>query len=291
VVFGAAAYGTYRGVSDLEISPEQVIPVPRLPRALDGMTIVQLTDLHVGPYLGEAELRSLVSTVNELHADVIVLTGDMIDRRLSDLPETLRGLTGFRSSLGSFAVLGNHDISSDRYSSDRRFRGGVRIAEGLDSIGIRTLRNESVYLGSGQDRIALMGLDWITAHRSGRSFFRYDQEGTRRALQKMSEQLEPIVPRILLAHHPDSFDDVHPFGITLTLAGHTHGGGQIVFAHVDGQPVGLASFRFKYQSGLYQQNSSSLYVNRGIGYLGVPIRINCPPEISRFRLVRGAIAS
>ena len=291
VVFGATAYGAYHGVSDLEISPEQVIAVPQLPRALDGMTIVQLTDLHVGPYLREAELRNLVATVNGLGADVVVLTGDMIDRHLSDLPATLRGLTGLRSTLGSFAVLGNHDISSDRYSYDRRFRGGVKIAAGMDSIGIRTLRNESVYLGSGQDRLALMGLDWITANRAGRSFFRYDQEGTRKALQQMSVQLEPAIPRILLAHHPDTFDDVHPFGISLTLAGHTHGGGQIVFAHVDGQPIGLASFRFKYLSGLYQENGHSLYVNRGIGYLGVPIRINCPPEISRFRLVRPAPTS
>jgi predicted MPP superfamily phosphohydrolase len=291
VFFGAAAYGTYHGVSNLEISPEQTIAVPQLPRALDGMTIVQLTDLHVGPYIREAELRNLVSTVNGLHPDVVVITGDMLDRHLSDLPATLRGLTGLRSTLGSFAVLGNHDISSDRYSSDGRFRGGVRIAEGLDSIEIRTLRNESVYLGSGQDRMALIGLDWITANRTGRSFFHYDQEGTRKALQLMLEQLEPGVPKMLLAHHPDSFDDAHPLGITLTLAGHTHGGGQIVFAHVDGQPVGLASFRFKYQSGLYKENGASLYVNRGIGYLGVPIRINCPPEISRFRLVRQVIAS
>jgi predicted MPP superfamily phosphohydrolase len=107
----------------------------------------------------------------------------------------------------------------------------------------------------------------------------------------MSQQLDPEAPRILLVHHPDTFDDVHPFGITLTLSGHTHGGGQIVFVYLNGQPVGLASFRFKYQSGLYQQKGASLYVNRGIGYLGVPIRINCPPEISRFRLVRPVASS
>jgi predicted MPP superfamily phosphohydrolase len=222
---------------------------------------------------------------------MVMITGDIIDRHLSDLPETLRGLKGLRSTLGSFAVLGNHDIASDRYSYDGRFRGGVHIAQGMNSIGIRTLRNESVYLESGRDRLALMGLDWITANHTGRRFFRYDQEGTRKTLQQMSAQLRPDVPRLLLVHHPDTFDDVHPFGITLTLAGHTHGGGQIVFAYVNGQPVGLASFRFQYQSGLYYNDGCSLYVNRGIGYLGVPIRINCPPEISRFRLVRQSAAS
>jgi predicted MPP superfamily phosphohydrolase len=291
VVFGAAAYGAYHGIGDLEVSPVQTIAVPQLPKGFEGITFVQITDLHVGPYLREAELRSVVNTVNGLRADMVMITGDIIDRHLSDLPETLRGLKGLRSTLGSFAVLGNHDIASDRYSYDGRFHGGVHIAQGMSTIGIRTLRNESVYLESGQDRLALMGLDWITAKQTGRRFFRYDQEGTRKTLQQMSAQLRPDVPRLLLVHHPDTFDDVHPFGITLTLAGHTHGGGQIVFAYVNGQPVGLASFRFQYQSGLYYNNGYSLYVNRGIGYLGVPIRINCPPEISRFRLVRQSAAS
>jgi predicted MPP superfamily phosphohydrolase len=290
-LFGAVAYDSYSGITDLEISPEQAIPIPGLPRALDGMTIVQLTDLHVGPYIQEGELRHLVGIVNGLRPDLVVLTGDVIDRHLSQLPAAVKGLTGLKSTLGCFAVLGNHDISSDRYSYDRQFRGGVQIADGLNSAGIRTLRNESVYLGSGADRIALLGLDWLTANRTGRSFFRYDQAGTRRVLQQISQQIEPGVPRILLAHHPDTFDDVHPFAIALTLAGHTHGGGQIVLAHWNGQPVGIASLRFKYQSGLYQANGSSLYVYRGIGYLGVPIRINCPPEISRFKLVRPSMAS
>ncbi len=244
-----------------------------------------------GPYLREAELRNLVKTVNALGADVVVLTGDMIDRHLSDLPATLRGLTGLRSSLGSFAVLGNHDIASDRYSYDRRFRGGVHIAEGMDSIGIRTLRNESVYLGSGQDRLALMGLDWITANRTGRSFFRYDQEGTRKALQEMSVQLEPAVPRILLVHHPDTFDDVHPYRNHVD-PGRAHARWRTNrFCLREWTANRAGCFALQVSSGIYRDQGDSLYVNRGIGYLGVPIRINCPPEISRFRLVRPAIAS
>ncbi|MGE0405954.1 MAG: metallophosphoesterase [Candidatus Korobacteraceae bacterium] len=289
-LFSVSAYATYRGLDDLEVSRELTIPVRNLPRSLDGMTIVQLTDLHVGPYMREVELQHLVSVVNGLNPDVVVLTGDMIDRHLSALPDAVRGLTGFRPTLGSFAVLGNHDVSADRYSYTRQYRGGVEIAKGLASVGIRTLRNENIYLGTGQDRLALMGLDWMRNPGTG-GFYRYDESGTRSVLTRLTAELASETPKVLLAHHPDTFSEVPPFDIALTLAGHTHGAGQIVLGYVDGQPIGLASFRFKYLSGLYQEKGCSLYVNRGVGYLGVPIRINCPPEISRFRLVRATSAS
>ena len=98
------------------------------------------------------------------------------------------------------------------------------------------------------------------------------------------EQIEPETPAILLAHHPDTFEDSAPMGIGLTLAGHTHGG-QIVLANIDGVPISIATSRFRYVSGLYQVNGNSLYVSRGIGYFGIPVRINCRPEISVFKLV------
>ena len=154
----------------------------------------------------------------------------------------------------------------------------------MESIGIRTLRNEVAHLGSGQDRVALMGLDW-PRYDSGRNFFNYQQTLTQQMLSRMAEDAGPETPRVLLAHHPDTFTDVHEHAIGLTLAGHTHGGGQVVLADVNGVPIGIGMFRFKYLSGLYQEAGASLYVNRGIGYLGIPIRINCPPEISRFKLV------
>ena len=106
----------------------------------------------------------------------------------------------------------------------------------------------------------------------------------------MASQVEPETPSVLLAHHPDTFKDAIPFGIGLTLAGHTHGGGQVILGHVGGMPIGIGMMRFQYLSGLYQENGYSLYVNRGIGYLGIPIRINCPPEISRFRLIRSTVS-
>jgi len=285
-LYSVSSYGVYAHRNEIDISKEYSIPVPDLPRSMEGMTIVQISDLHVGPYIRESELRHIVNLTNQLHPDLVVITGDVLDRHLSSLPDAVNGLKGIRSELGVFTVLGNHDYYADRYSN-ARFRGGVRITSGLESIGIHTLRNEVVQLGKAPDQLALLGLDWLTTSPTDRSFYSYKPAATRRQLRRMLDQAGPGTPKILLAHHPDTFEDV-PSDIALTLSGHTHGGGQVILGTVGDIPIGIATLRFKYLSGLYQKNGSSLYVNRGIGYLGIPIRINCPPEISRFKLVRPA---
>ncbi len=288
-IYGMAAYGAYGSMGEIDISEEIAIPLPHLPRSLDGLTIVQLSDLHVGPYIREKELQHVVSLTNDLRPDVVVITGDILDRSLSSLPDAVRGLTGIKAPLGVFTVLGNHDISSDRFSYSENFRGGGNIDNGLQSIGIRTLRNQVIRIGSGQDQLALLGLDWLSTPGS-RSFYSYQRSESQRQLARMTEEAGPETPTVLLAHHPHTFMDAAPLGIGLTLSGHTHGGGQIILATVDGVPIGIATLRFKYLSGLYKENGCSLYVNRGIGYLGIPIRINCPPEISRFKVISAASA-
>ncbi len=288
-VYGAAAYGVYSNMDEIDVSTEQFVPIPFLPRSLDGLTVVQLSDLHAGPYTRERELQHAVSLVNQLHPDLVMITGDVLDRHLSSLPDAVRGLRGIRATMGIFAVLGNHDYYADQFSSSPLYRGCIRIAKGLDSIGIRTLRNEVVRLGTGTDQLSLLGLDWLSVSPRDRNFYSYKPVETRRQLKRMVQEAGAEVPKILLAHHPDTFQDVPP-EVGLTLSGHTHGGGQVILGSINGVPIGVATLRFKYLSGLYQKDGSSLYVNRGIGYLGVPIRINCPPEISRFRLVRPAAA-
>ena len=289
-IYGVAAYGAFGTMGDIEVSPEQAIPISGLPRALEGLTIVQISDLHVGPYIREEDLRRVVILVNQLRPDLVVITGDVLDRHLAALPDAVQGLHGIRASWGVFNVLGNHDIFSDPRSSSGSHRGGVNIARGLETIGIRTLRNEVVSLGSGQDRLALLGLDWLNSDTTSPYFYRYQPVGTRRELRRMAQEAGAETPKILLAHHPDTFTDAIPFGVGLTLAGHTHGGGQVLLGTVDGVPIGIGLLRFKYLSGLYQEGGCSLYVNRGIGYLGVPIRLNCPPEISCFKLVQPALS-
>ena len=281
-IFAVTGYKAYGVLDEIEVTPEHSIQVPHMPRSMEGLRVVQLSDIHVGPYLGKERLQHVVELVNKLDPDLVFITGDIIDRSLSDLPEALSGLTGIRCTLGTYAILGNHDISSDPYSRLGNIRGGVNIVHGLNSIGIQTLRNEIAYLGSGQDRLALLGLDWLS-QPGDRRFYSYRHPETRSHLHLMMQQIQPEIPTILLAHHPDTFEDSAPLVVGLTLAGHTHGG-QVVLANINGVPISIATSRFRYVSGLYQVNGSSLYVSRGIGYFGVPIRINCRPEISRFKL-------
>jgi predicted MPP superfamily phosphohydrolase len=289
-VYGASAYKFADSFGEVGVSPEMTIPMPHLPRSLEGLTIAHLTDLHVGPFIRRNDLQHWVSLVNDLRPDIVVLTGDIIDRSLDDLPDAVEGLKGFRAPLGVWAVLGNHDLTSDRRSSRGELIGGENIARGLRTAGVRTLRNEVAYIGSGTDRLAVLGMDWVPRLGS-RNFYRYAPVQTRFELARLAHQVPPETPSVLLVHHPDTFSEVPAFRIGLTLAGHTHGGGQVVFYYTDGVPVGMFSSRFKYPGGLFHENGCSLYVNRGLGYLGVPVRVNCPPEISRFRLVRARTVS
>lgn len=286
-IFAVTGYKAYGSLDEIEITRELPIQIPYLPRSMEGLRVVQITDLHVGPYLGKGTLQHMVNLINELAPDLVIITGDIIDRSLTDLPEGLRGLTGIRATLGTYAVLGNHDISSDPYSRSGNLIGGINIAQGFDSIGIQTLRNEVTYVGSGSDRLALLGLDWLS-QPGDRRFYSYRQPETSSQLSRMMEQIAPETPTILMAHHPDTFDDSASLGIGLTLSGHTHGG-QIALASINSVPIALASLRYQYVSGLYQMNGSSLYVNRGIGYFGIPVRINCPPEISLFKLGKNTV--
>jgi predicted MPP superfamily phosphohydrolase len=113
----------------------------------------------------------------------------------------------------------------------------------------------------------------------------YNPVATRRALDRTFDGAEPGLVRILLAHHPHVFQEAASYQLALTLSGHTHGGGQVVIAEYNGRPIAIGSAVFHYVSGRYEEGGRMLYVNRGIGYVGLPMRINCPPEISRFKLV------
>jgi predicted MPP superfamily phosphohydrolase len=283
-LFGVATYGLHGALDELQVSPEVSVPIPHLPAALDGLRVVHLSDIHVGPYLRRRELESLVERVNTLRPDIIAITGDLIDRDIASLPDAVAGLRGLRAAEGIFLVTGNHDIYTDPFSFNARSRGAVRIADAMGEAGIRTLRDETVMIGEGAYQLAVMGMDWIVQRGSQNLF--YDPARTHAALDEMDAKLSPGTPKLLLVHHPETFRECPAYEIGLTLAGHTHGGGQIVLGDFRGQPIGITQIRFTYNRGLYRQGNSSLYVSRGVGYLGLPIRLNCPPEIAQFRLTK-----
>ncbi len=283
-LLGTAAYGVYGTAGDLEVSPEIPIPVPGLPRVLDGFRITQLSDIHFGPYMRGQDMIPVVDAANALGSEVIVITGDILDRSLGLLREASDVLARLSAPMGVYAVLGNHDYYADQRNPRSGYRGCERLTEGLRAAGVRFLRNECASLAAGGAELLLVGLDWLGPTRGDPNA--YQQRRTRLVLEEILQRSNPEAARVLLAHHPHSFLDAQRFGFPLTLSGHTHGGGQVVFGQIRGVPVGLAALRFRYVRGLYQEQGRYLYVNRGIGYFGIPIRINCTPEISRFRLAR-----
>jgi len=267
---------------ELEISPLIKIPIQDLPRSFDGLTVTQLSDLHAGAYIRERELERAVELANGLKSELVVVTGDILDGSLDLLPAAQQALSRLRAPLGVYGILGNHDYYSDPRADF--YPGCLRIIAGVEKAGVRMLRNQRAVLRRGPDQLLIAGLDWTGMIRGNPNV--YQASATRRALQQTLGGEDSGAPRILLAHHPHVFYEAADFRIALMLAGHTHGGGQIVIAEHNGRPLALGSAVFRYLSGLYREGDHYLYVNRGIGFVGLPIRIHCPPEISRFQLVR-----
>jgi hypothetical protein len=237
------------------------VVVPRLPPALDGVTIAHVSDLHVGRFTHGEILRELVTRTNELRPDLVFFTGDLIDHALADLPEGLDTLRQLEPRERLLMCEGNHDLFEGR----ERFERQVRAA------GVRLLLNESAMLNvRGQD-VQVLGLRW-------------DQRGGGRAVW-LDEQMARVLPlrrpgtfTVLLAHHPHAFDQAADAEIPLTLSGHTHGG-QLMLT----EDIGAGPLLFKYWSGLYRRGESSLVVSNGVGNW-FPLRINAPAEILRLTL-------
>ncbi len=282
LLYGISMKGVYSW-HDLDISPVQTVAIPGLGRAFDGMTITQISDLHTGAFIRQPELDRVVAAANALRGDLLVVTGDFMDNSTELLDVARQSLARLRAPLGVFGILGNHDYYSDRATA--HYPGCLEIMGAMRAAGIHMLRDAHEEIRSGADRFILGGVDWTGLRRGNPNS--YDGPAAVRSLQRTFSGTDTGVPRILLAHHPHIFFDSPTFDVALTLAGHTHGGGQVVVAEVHGQPIAVGTPVFRFVSGIYRDGVATLYVNRGIGYVGLPIRLNCPPEISRFKLVRG----
>ena len=234
------------------------IVLPQLPSHMDGMTIAHITDTHVGKFTEPGMLTALADQVNSLRADFAVVTGDLIDMSLSDLPATLDMLNRLDPRQGIVICEGNHDLFENR----RRFENRTRAA------GLPLLVDESCLINFRGSPVQFLGLKW--------------QEGGDSRIEEnfasLRPQINPDAFPILLAHHPHAFDSAAEAGIPLTLSGHTHGGQLMLTDRIGGGP----SF-FRYWSGLYQKAASSLVVSNGVG-VWFPLRINAPAEIIHLTL-------
>ena len=267
--FFAGAYGLLYGRLNLETT-EQKIRLPRLPQAFDGFRIAQLSDIHIGPFMPYEQIRKYVEMANALKPDLTVLTGDFVTFDARTQYSVVDALSGLTAPFGIFGCLGNHDAWSGVEDS---------ITALFRRRGVRILRGESVAIRIGSEAINLIGTDFQSSHRFGPSA----------PVTNLLGNIAPIIERdrvnILLSHNPDTFDRAADLEIDLSMAGHTHGGqAALEFISPEIAPSRLVT---PYVAGWFRKPGGQLYVNRGIGTIGVPIRLGAPPEITIYRLTRG----
>ncbi|NPA37575.1 MAG: metallophosphoesterase [Chlorobi bacterium] len=253
------------------------IPFSNLPESFNGLKIIQISDLHLGSFnSNHKEIEKVVEMINNEKPDIICFTGDLVNNFHE---ETIGWDTIFKqlkAPLGKYSILGNHDYgdySTWKYEAEKiaNFEG---IKDAHDRFGFNLLTNESVILTKNGDNIAIAGVEnWGLPP--------FPQYGN---LAKASKGIENIPFRILLSHDPDHWDaEVRKNGMySLTLSGHTHGM-QLGFKYKNFQ-WSPAKYKFRRWAGLYHVGKQYLYVNRGLGYLGMPARVGMPPEITVIEL-------
>jgi predicted MPP superfamily phosphohydrolase len=233
------------------------LPLAALPAELDGMTIAHVSDLHVGRFTRARMLPVIADATNALKADLVLLTGDLIDLTLSDLPAALDFVRKLDPRAGLFMVEGNHDLIENRLA----FEMGVRGA------GLPLLLDEAETVPVRRRMVQVLGTTW------GRGQASLDSSLARLAPQRRDDAFQ-----ILLAHHPHAFDPAAAVGIPLTLAGHTHGG-QLML----NERLGAGPAMFRYWSGVYRKADTALVVSNGVGNW-FPVRTAAPAEIVHITL-------
>ncbi len=270
IVAGAAtvAVAGLSGIAVVKAAKRAVIKkldvnLPRLPRNLDGMKIVQLSDLHIGLTNGGRWLEDIVSRVNALKPDVIVVTGDIIDGQVELLAEEIAPLRDLEAPHGVYFVTGNHEY----------YFGVSEWLPAVAKLGIRVLRNERVKIGEGDDFFYLAGVDDYNS--------RGMVPGHGQDVEKALDGREPDVEVVLLAHQPRAIYKAAKMDVGLVLCGHTHGGQIWPFTYL----VGLQQ---PYNKGLHRHGERTwIYVNQGTGLWGPPMRLGTEGEITEISLRAG----
>ncbi|MBI1967406.1 MAG: metallophosphoesterase [Gemmatimonadetes bacterium] len=259
----ASAQGIWNAFRDPEVT-RRTLHFPDLPPGLDGLTLLHVSDVHAGIHMGREQMEAIVARANALRPDLIVQTGDMIDISQHYIPDYVRVFRDLRAPLGVVTVLGNHD----------RYTGEAAVIRGVRDAGQVFVQNGAHVIERNGATLALLGIEdphqWTADD---------PQPGD---IATALRAAPPEAFKILLAHRPGAFDGAIPRGIPLTLAGHIHGGQ--FYLPVIGWSAGRLIT--KYVMGHFQRGRSQLYVSRGIGVVGIPIRVFAPPEIALLELRR-----
>jgi predicted MPP superfamily phosphohydrolase len=266
--FALAGFGALVERTDFHVR-EVDIPIPNLPRDLQGLRILQLSDIHLGPFLDERDLARVIDESQNLRPHLAVITGDLISMAGDPLDACLRQIARLRADAGILGCMGNHEVYA-------RVQPYV-MAEGA-RLGIDFLRQRARPLRFGEATLNIAGVDHQTITNSAKYLI-----GAERLIA-------PGAVNVLLSHNPDVFPVAARKGYDVTISGHTHGGQ--VNVEILNQDLNVARFLTPFVYGHYQLKQpagaeASLYVSRGIGTICLPIRLGAPPEITLLRLVAG----
>jgi uncharacterized protein len=254
----AAGYGVFIERGRISACPVD-LKISGLPPDLDGLRLSQLTDIHLGPFLGVKELRRAVEIANEFRPHLALVTGDLITDRVDPLDLCIQELSKLRASDGVFGSLGNHEgyLGVEAYTAAECRR-----------VGIDILRSRRRRLSFAKTHLYLAGIDY---QRMGGPYFVGEAVRT-----------GEVCLNVLLSHNPDVFPVAAAQGYALILSGHTHGGQ--INLEIPGLPLNIVRFHTPYIHGAYREHGSLLYVSRGIGTVGIPLRLGAPPEVNLIRL-------
>jgi uncharacterized protein len=241
------------------------VRLARLPAACHGMTIVQLTDVHVGPTIGRAFVEEVVRKTNALAPDIVAITGDLVDGSVEALADAVAPLADLKAKHGVYFVTGNHEY----------FSGVGPWMAALERLGIRVLGNQRVAIGEGAAGFDLAGVHDYSAGRI--------HPAHRSDVAAALSGRDPGREVVLLAHQPKNVAEASRHGVGLQISGHTHGGQLWPFGFF----VKLAQ---PFVLGLHRVNGTQIYVSPGTGYWGPPMRLGTEAEISRIRLLSAAVA-
>lgn len=253
-----------------------VMKIPNLPEALKGTTIAIISDIHSSVFMVREEMERYAKEVNNLKADMIFVLGDFVNSKLREVYPFAEAFNSLHAPHGVFGITGNHDYYTGQIET---------VCKEVSQTGIRLLRNENIAIEKNGQKLFLLGIDdgdiydvrpYIDKGKSPR--------GT---IENMLAGIPEGAPRLFLCHKPYPFEEYSQLGLTAMFSGHTHGG-QVVIAQLDNINLSFASLASRYVAGLYRSRSNpqaQLYVTRGVGTVGIPIRLNCPPELTHVVLV------
>jgi predicted MPP superfamily phosphohydrolase len=259
VGIGASGVGLASALSAVSVKRVRVI-IDRLTTASSGYRIVQISDVHVGPTIGRHFIEGIVERINALKPDLVAITGDLVDGSVEELAEHVAPLAKLQAKDGVFFVTGNHEYYS----------GADAWIAHLRKLGIRVLRNERVRIG-GDEGFDLAGIDDHSAHGNGHGS----------DLKKALDGRDSSRACVLLAHQPRGIDLADELGVDLQLSGHTHGGQMVPWNF-------LVRLQQPFIDGLHKLARAQIYVSRGTGYWGPPMRVGAPSEISEIELLARA---